>query len=766
VLGAGPFAATFGAVRPGDPESLKGVVRAAIRNGWAVVLDAPGTKEPMCTLSTAAIKKADTEAQKEASDAGDRAWQKRRHQCGTYHALTDPAKVSGVIDRVTKQHGAPPNIGLELRRSRLVVVDADTAAEVAGFVQVAREHRTASVIDAPPMTVASPGVQDPKTGEWIHKDGGHWWLSVPEGVELPPSPGVLKHPAGFSVMWADRQVLVPPSVRREGPYRLQGDLSECPEWLGRLIFAQAAQRAEKAQRQLQLVVDGTDPAEHWSARVSWAELLEPDGWHSTGLADRCGCPIWTAPGVHASPKSATAHEPGCDQYRTDTGWGPLHIWTDNAPEELGQEKTLTKVQYLSRTRHGGNDGAAMRAEGISVSQVPQMTDWSPPSALAGASPSTAGALALVPDLEPESAKDVAGELSGRASDEERASWAPVDLGPILSGDFVPMQPTLMPRSDGVCLLYRGLVHSFHGESESGKSMVLQWECARVLRAGGRVSYVDFESNASKVVGRIRLLGAGVPAIAAGLTYRHPEMRPDATVEEWAGWSALLAEASDLVVLDGVTDALVVSGARSKDNDDITQWLRSMPKAIAKATGAAVVLIDHVTKDPASRGRFAVGGQAKMNGLDGAAYVVEPIEILRPGHRGVLAIGVAKDREGEVREHGGDADRNRIQPIAEFVVDSSGDGPSPIVSLNPPSEENAEELQEESLSDRIVGIVELNPGITGRGIREYKLARPENVVKALDDLVITARIRREPGPRNSHMHYVDHGLPDWTPESGS
>ena len=44
-----------------------------------------------------------------------------------------------------------------------------------------------------------------------------------------------------------------------------------------------------------------------------------------------------------------------------------------------------------------------------------------------------------------------------------ASWAPIDLGPYLDGTVRPVVPLLLPRTDGVALIYPGLTHSLHGE---------------------------------------------------------------------------------------------------------------------------------------------------------------------------------------------------------------------------------------------------------------------------------------------------------------
>ena len=35
-------------------------------------------------------------------------------------------------------------------------------------------------------------------------------------------------------------------------------------------------------------------------------------------------------------------------------------------------------------------------------------------------------------------------------DDRPATWAPVDIAALASGDYQPPTPTLMPRSDGLC----------------------------------------------------------------------------------------------------------------------------------------------------------------------------------------------------------------------------------------------------------------------------------------------------------------------------
>lgn len=256
---------------------------------------------------------------------------------------------------------------------------------------------------------------------------------------------------------------------------------------------------------------------------------------------------------------------------------------------------------------------------------------------------------------------------------EPASWSTIDLDGFLTGEHEPVKATLMRRTDGVCLLYPGLVHSFHGESESGKSFVAQATVAAALEAGQRCLYVDFESDPASIVSRFLELGVAPQKIKAHLDYRRPEVGPNATAAEATAWGEMMSGRYAIVVIDGVTDSLGLWSLKSTDNDEVSRWMQQFPRRLAARTSAAVVLIDHVAKDKETRGRFAIGAQAKMAGLDGAGYVVDVVDPLGRGMRGVLAIRVGKDRPGQVRQHGGPMRKgDRTQLVAEFVLDATGD----------------------------------------------------------------------------------------------
>lgn len=338
------------------------------------------------------------------------------------------------------------------------------------------------------------------------------------------------------------------------------------------------------------------------------------------------------------------------------------------------------------------------------------------------------------------------------------TWDRLDITSILDGTHVAQLPSLMPRNDGPALLYAGLVHSLHGESESGKSMAIQAEAARLITAGHPVLYVDFESDAATVIGRMLEMGTPPGLIAEHLDYRRPEINPKNATHELRAFYAMLEQTYILAVIDGVTEALHVFGTATKDNDELTGWIRAVPKAIARHTGAAVVLIDHVTKDADTRGRFAIGGQAKMAALDGAAYVVEVAEPLGRGLRGVIILRVAKDRPGSVRPHAGTYRKtDRTQEAARVIVDSRKPGHIDVTIEAPTTvldtlDGSPAPFRPTTLMERVSQALELlTDPVTTSGLLDRVTGNEKATTTAIDVLVAEQFVVRSKGPRNANMY---------------
>jgi hypothetical protein len=351
----------------GDDElSRKQLIRAGeamVAQGLAIVLNRAGTKIPLCTLTAVERKRADQAARDAAVAAHDPIWDRRTHACGLTHAITDLKTATRVLTRVSRRERF--NIGIEPRASRVCIVDLDTARQAAEFALRCGQDR-------PSLTVRSPGQRD-KTGNWVHKDGGHIWFDVPDEIEMPTTEGIYTDTAGWTAVWGEHQVLVPPSAREEGPYVLVGSIHPMPDWLRSVIKTEtAAKQLRREESVRRRALTGPSEIDDWSAATSWATILAPDGWIETGLVDTCGCPIYTAPGDHGSPKSATAHEPGCSVYICERGHGPLHIWTDYPSEAVAAavaqygSRTLTKIQILTFTEGEGRMGRMLDHLGVQM----------------------------------------------------------------------------------------------------------------------------------------------------------------------------------------------------------------------------------------------------------------------------------------------------------------------------------------------------------------------------------------------------------------
>ena len=246
------------------------------------------------------------------------------------------------------------------------------------------------------------------------------------------------------------------------------------------------------------------------------------------------------------------------------------------------------------------------------------------------------------------------------------SWAPVDLEAVLDGDDLDPRPQLLTRSDAVKLLYPGRRHAFAGEPESCKTWLALLAVAEVLTDDGVVLYLDFEDNPASVVHRLLALGVKRDHISTGLAY----VRPDSRLDDVGRYTLdqVLDRAPRLVVVDGVTEALATFGLDLTSNSDIAQFAVQLTKPLAD-TGAAVLELDHLTKSRDGRGRYAIGAQHKLAGLDGAAYLLEIVQPFGHGRTGRVRVLVAKDRLGRVREHAGESGKH----AGTLLLRSSDDG---------------------------------------------------------------------------------------------
>ena len=221
------------------------------------------------------------------------------------------------------------------------------------------------------------------------------------------------------------------------------------------------------------------------------------------------------------------------------------------------------------------------------------------------------------------------------------TWA--DMGAALEG-AVPM-PEVFTRSDGRASFYRGLVNAVIGESESGKSLLVQAACADVLKAGERVVWLDFEDNAIGVGHRLMALGVDRESIVARFHYQRPEGN-FAAAEREALLEALELIGPTLVAVDGLTALMASQGLEVNSNTDAARVFAEVMNPLTDC-GAAVVLIHHTTKSKESRGSYGLGGVMLKGLVRGSQLQVEMDAKRRhaPGRPGRSFLVIQKDGPG-------------------------------------------------------------------------------------------------------------------------
>ena len=249
------------------------------------------------------------------------------------------------------------------------------------------------------------------------------------------------------------------------------------------------------------------------------------------------------------------------------------------------------------------------------------------------------------------------------------TWRPVDLTPVLDGTWKPPQPTVGSRDDGAGLFYPGRCHVVAAEAESGKSWLALAAAAGELTKGNACIYLDFEDDEGGIAGRLMTMGVSKEAISSQFAYIRPES-PVFGVGLFDLAEAMHDLKPSLVAVDGVTEAMSLHSLELKDNTDVARFGQLIPRPLA-AMGAAVVMLDHVIKDKEARGGHAIGGVHKLNGLNGAMYLLENRDPFGIGRTGKSSLKIKKDRPGQLRKNGVQAGEGLFW-YADLVVRSHGE----------------------------------------------------------------------------------------------
>jgi hypothetical protein len=344
--------------------------------------------------------------------------------------------------------------------------------------------------------------------------------------------------------------------------------------------------------------------------------------------------------------------------------------------------------------------------------------------------------------------------NGRVAEDQVSSWRPQDLRALLEGDLAPPEPTVLRRADGLCLLYPGgRVSAFVGEPETLKSWTAQLAAAEVLRAGGSVLYVDFESEARDVVGHLAALGVPIDRLLDGLLY----VRPDEAFGDDARRHLLAAIAGReivLAVLDGVDNAMGMCGLEPNSRKEYAQWHHALVRPLQVATSGPVVLIDHVVKDREKRGDLASGAGNKKALVDGAMFVFELVQQFGRGRTGIVRLLVAKDRPGALRQravNGREIARLVLVSRDDQLVDADLQVPAAASAVGGGTDRPA--WQPTALMERVSRLLEqADAPLSQHQIETARLGKQlQYVRRSCQELVHQGFVEVLDGPRNARLH---------------
>ena len=198
----------------------------------------------------------------------------------------------------------------------------------------------------------------------------------------------------------------------------------------------------------------------------------------------------------------------------------------------------------------------------------------------------------------------------------------------------PEPPTILG------LFYPGKQHLVSGEPEALKSWLGLIACLEEIKAGRHAAYVDLEMGERDMLNRARDLGIEGEILDRFLYADPSEVMTSATIRAYI--DELFSERRpSVVVIDSYEGALFLHGLKPNESDAIEAFHQLVVRPLL-AHGAAVILIDHVTKDKEHRGRFSVGSQRKL-GITDVHLGLDMVKPFGRSRQGIATIETNKDR---------------------------------------------------------------------------------------------------------------------------
>ena len=258
-----------------------------------------------------------------------------------------------------------------------------------------------------------------------------------------------------------------------------------------------------------------------------------------------------------------------------------------------------------------------------------------------------------------------------------------DVSHLWEGEIEVVLPTIGEFSTGKHLFYDGETNELHGEGGISKTWIVLEVMRQEMAKGNHVVYLDPESNAKKIIGRLRILGA----VRSDLFhYKSTSFEDDAA---WLNYRhAIELKGVTVACLDGLVNFIAMRGSSEDDNAEAVKTLQTIARPLAQG-GAAVIVIDHTAKNKMTKG--ARGAGAKRGFYKGASYHVKSKDAFSKAKSGYATLTIDKDNEGSVGAVG--------DVVAEFHCTVDADGSTfelchpkgGIISIGAPAKMSNEEF---------------------------------------------------------------------------
>lgn len=304
----------------------------------------------------------------------------------TYPTVSTEAELEELLDKMIRggvcAYGIKPN-------EQLIVIDADTPEEVQGL----HTFLTQCGVEDWQFTVQTPGLGElDENGERKHREGGHLYITVPEGV-LYGVKGRKAHARGFSIYGPGNHYLLGTGSTRAGTgtsgwYELVGEVlsgEDYPELVMGIREALTTTHTPthppahtdniKSTPRAERVYKDSSHTEQrfrdWSIDTPWSSLLSRLGLVHAGFSQVPGCGASCISVRHERGSSAiggTAHEVDCPVVSgTTTGllWAHSDTMRSSMPQVpwKGQgEVSATKWQVVLHTLYSGDVAFAFASE--------------------------------------------------------------------------------------------------------------------------------------------------------------------------------------------------------------------------------------------------------------------------------------------------------------------------------------------------------------------------------------------------------------------